>query len=315
MTGASGTNTTTRRRILAGLAATATVLVLGGCREPRRSLSLGTAENHGFFYDFGQSLSGGVARSDVGFTLDPKITGGSVENLRSIMAGELDQALVLADVAMTERDKLRAVGRLYLNYLQFAVPAASPIRKISDLRGRTISLGGSSATTRAGHLVLQAGGVDESKVKIRSIPITGVLDALASGDVDAALFAGGVPHPEMDTSRGGPSSGIRLLDLSAEQQVLQGQYGPVYQPVTLPKGLYASVNEVGSVGIATLLLARSDLPSEVVNRVVDILIRKSSELVPPGTSGMQYLDTRSLIYTSGVPLHPGAAEAYKRHHG
>jgi TRAP transporter TAXI family solute receptor len=305
-----------RRRLLTGAATVAAGITLGGCRQDVRTYSLGTAENRGFFFDFGQSLTAAVARSNTGFTLNPLITGGSVENVPDIMAGRLDLALALADVAATERDNLRAVGRLYLNYLQLAVPADSPVRTLADLRGRTISLGGSSATTRAGGLLLAAGGLSEADVRVRAVPVTAVLDALASGEVEAALFAGGVPHPEMDTSGGrGPAQGIRLIDLSGYLQVLQAKFGPVYQEVRLPAGLYGSKEEIGSIGIASLLLARADLPDNVVGRIVDVLIERSSELVPPGTVGVQYLDTRSLIYTSGVPLHPGAAAAYQRHHG
>ncbi|MGO4147606.1 TAXI family TRAP transporter solute-binding subunit [Paenarthrobacter sp. YAF11_1] len=304
-----------RRRLLTASAAAAAGALLGGCSTPGRQFTLGTAENRGFFYDFGQSLTAAVARADVGFSLDPVITDGSVENLEGILTGKLDLALVLADVALSQKDRLQAVGRLYLNYLQFAVPGSSPIRSVSQLRGKVVSLGASSATIRAGRLLLEVGGLKESEVTIQQVPITGVLDALATGEVDAALFAGGVPHPQMDTSNGrGPASGIRLLDLAAEQQVLQAKYGPVYQPVTLPKSLYASGTEIASVGISTILLARPDLPNEVVSRVVDVLVRRSAELVPPGAVGIQFLDTRSLIYTSGIPLHPGAVDAYKRNH-
>jgi TRAP transporter TAXI family solute receptor len=304
-----------RRRLLAGAAAVAAGLSLGSCRQDARTYSLGTAENRGFFFDFGQSLAAAVGRSDAGFTLNPQITGGSVENIPDIMAGRLDLALALADVAATERDNLRAVGRVYLNYLQFAVPADSPVRTLADLRGRTISLGASSATTRAGGLLLEAAGLSESDVLVRAVPVTSVLDSLASGEVEAALFAGGVPHPAVDPSGGrGPAEGIRLLDLSSYLPALQTEYGLVYQQVRLPVGLYGARAEIGSIGIASLLLARADLPDDVVGKIVDVLIDRSSELVPPGTVGVQYLDTRSLIYTSGVPLHPGAAAAYRRHH-
>ncbi|MFC9334255.1 TAXI family TRAP transporter solute-binding subunit [Arthrobacter sp. NPDC057009] len=305
-----------RRRVITGMAALAAATFLSSCRQELRTYSLGTAEERGFFYDFGQSLTTAVAHANVGFHLDPKITGGSVQNIPDVMTGKLDLALALADVAATERKNLRAVGRVYLNYLQLAVPADSSIRTLADLRGRTVSLGASSATTRAGGLLLAAGGLTESDIHVRPVLITGVLDALASGEVDAALFAGGVPHPEIDTRSGrGPASGIRLIDLSGQLPKLQAEYGPVYQQVRLPVGLYGSKVEVGSIGIASLLLAREDLPDDIVGRIVDVLIDRSSELVPPGTAGVQYLDTRALIYTSGVPLHPGAAAAYRRHHG
>ncbi|MGN7201335.1 TAXI family TRAP transporter solute-binding subunit [Arthrobacter sp. SAFR-044] len=310
-----GTAPLSRRRLLAGAAAVTAGITLGGCRPDFRAYSLGTAENRGFFFDFGQSLTAAVARANTGFTLNPLITGGSVENVPDIMAGRLDLALALADVAATERDNLRAVGRVYLNYLQFAVPADSPVRTLADLRGRTISLGASSATTRAGGLLLKAAGLTEADVQVRAVPVTAVLDALAGGEVEAALFAGGVPHPAVDPSGGrGPAQGIRLIDLSGYLQVLQAEYGPVYQEVRLPVGLYGSEQEIGSIGIASLLLARADLLDDVVGRIVDVLIERSSELVPPGAVGVQYLDTRSLIYTSGVRLHPGAAAAYRRHH-
>lgn len=304
-----------RRYFIAAAAMSAAATYLSGCRQEIRTYSLGTAEEKGFFYDFGQSLTAAVERAAVGFRLDPKITGGSVQNIPDVMAGRLDLALALADVAVSDRQNLRAVGRVYLNYLQLAVPADSAIRTLADLRGRPVSLGASSATTRAGGLLLAAAGLSESDVIVRPVPITGVLDALASGHVDAAFFAGGVPHPEINKSSRGPASGVRLLDLSEQLQILQAKYGAVYQPVRLPVGLYGSPVEVGSIGIASLLLARHDLPDETVGRIVDVLIQRSSELVPPGTEGVQYLDTRALIYTSGIPLHPGAAAAYRRHHG
>ncbi|MFF2347820.1 TAXI family TRAP transporter solute-binding subunit [Pseudarthrobacter sp. NPDC058119] len=311
----SHTRPLSRRYFLTATAAITATTYLSACQQEVRTYSLGTAEEKGFFYDFGQSLTAAVERAAVGFRVDPKITGGSVQNIPDVKAGRLDLALALADVAASDRQDLRAVGRVYLNYLQLAVPADSSIRTLADLRGHSVSLGASSATTRAGGLLLAAAGLSESDIIVRPVPITGVLDALASGQLDAAFFAGGVPHPEINKGGRGPAAGVRLIDLSEQLPILQAKYGPVYQPVRLPVGLYGSPVEVGSIGIASLLLARQDLPDETVGRIVNVLIERSSELVPPGTAGVQYLDTRALIYTSGIPLHPGAAAAYRRHHG
>lgn len=162
--------------------------------------------------------------------------------------------------------------------------------------------------------MLRAGGVGVDDVELVDIPLTRLRRALTAGTVDAALFAGGVPNPQMEAAPGA-GSGIRLLDLSPELEVLQEQYGRVYQAATVPRGTYGAAREVPSIGVASLLVARSGLPDEVARGVVEVLVRRAAELVPPGTVGVQYLDPRSLIFTFGVPLHPGAAVAYRQFHG
>jgi uncharacterized protein len=37
--------------------------------------------------------------------------------------------------------------------------------------------------------------------------------------------------------------------------------------------------------------------------------------VPPEALGTQFLCSRSLITTPGVPMHPGAASVYRQQHG
>lgn len=49
-------------------------------------------------------------------------------------------------------------------------------------------------------------------------------------------------------------------------------------------------------------------------RIVEILVKRAANLIPAGALGAQY-DARPLISTSGLPLHPGAAEAWRRFHG
>lgn len=313
----NGTTALTRRRLLGLVPVAAAGLGVHACSAPRPVYGLGASEERGFYYEFAHLLSRAVERSGAPVTVVPRTTAGSQENLELLRTGAVDLALALADLAVESRGDPRAVGRMYLSYVQLAVRADSPVRTMSDLRGRTVMLGrAGSGTAHVGRRVLLASGVRLDEVTVTDIPLTRLRRALTEGTVDAALFAGGVPNPQMEAEPArGAAGGIRLLDLSPELSALQERYGTVYQAATVPPGIYGATREVPSIGVATLLLARPGLPDEAVQDVVEVLVRRSADLVPSGTVGVQYLDPRSLIYTFGIPLHPGAAAAYRRLHG
>lgn len=307
----------TRRHLLRLVPATVLGTGLSSCSASRPAYSLGSSEERGFYYEFAHLLSRAVERSGATFSVDPMTTAGSVENLELLRDDVVDLALVLADLAVESRTELHALGRMYLSYVQLAVPMDSEVRTMSDLRGRTIMLGrAGSGTAHVGRRVLLASGVGLDEVDLADVPLTRLRQALAEGSVDAALFAGGVPNPQMEADPGPDAEGrIRLLDLSRELEVLQERHGQVYQAATVPRGIYGAPREVPSIGVATLLVARAGLPDKVVQDITEVLVRRSAELVPSGTVGVQYLDPRSLIYTFGIPLHPGATTAYRKLHG
>ncbi|MEO8284790.1 MAG: C4-dicarboxylate ABC transporter substrate-binding protein, partial [Pseudarthrobacter sp.] len=72
---------------------------------------------------------------------------------------------------------------------------------------------------------------------------------------------------------------------------------------------------VWTVGVANLLLCRSDADARMVKKTVEILVGHAEELVPRSSLGVQFLSPESLINTPGLSLHPAAAAAYRDLHG
>ncbi|MEN0137751.1 MAG: TAXI family TRAP transporter solute-binding subunit [Rhodococcus sp. (in: high G+C Gram-positive bacteria)] len=305
-----------RRQFLGGVAATAT---LAACArpEPAGPYEIASGERDGFQAAFAELLADVATAADGDLRLTVRYTTGSLENLSLLASGEVLVGLTLADTAAEATTPLLAIGRVYENYFQCAVPMQSPFRSMNDLRGQAISLGAAgSGTAQTGRRVLEASGLTVDDVTIRPVSLTTVLDSLRDGTVAAALWAGGVPTPAAIPRPGhGPDGGIRLLDLSAEYVQMRARYGPMYEPVSVPARAYGDTAETPTVGVPSLLVASPDLPDAVAGALVDILIDRAQDLIPPDTVGAQFLDVRSLIQTAGIPRHPGAVEAYRRHHG
>ncbi|MDQ0381807.1 TAXI family TRAP transporter solute-binding subunit [Amycolatopsis thermophila] len=313
---------TTRRSILragAALVVTGAALTAGAppsAGGPVGRLRIATGEESGFYLAFGQLLAAetGAAYPRLRTVAIP--TEASVANLEMLAAGSADLALALADIAAAavtgtapfgRRIGLTALGRVYENYLQLAVRADSPVASVADLAGRTVSLSAArSGAAVLGERLLAAAGVSPA---VRHLPMLEAGEALKNRTIDAMLVSGGVPLPVLSTLD--REVGVRLLPLAPYLPALHG-FG--YEAVQVPAGAYRSP-EVGTIGVASLLVCRPDLPSDVAAAVTRVLVQRAAQLVPAQAVATQFLDVRSLIGTGSVPLHPGAVETYRALHG
>ncbi|MEU2002440.1 TAXI family TRAP transporter solute-binding subunit [Rhodococcus sp. NPDC019627] len=317
-----------RRELFRALAATAVAAAAGSgaaCSGgTREQLRLAAGEEGGFFWEFAQLTAAAAERADLGVTIVPLRTAGSVDNLAALASGEAELALSLADAAVTAMDTaavtaedpaadFTAIGKVYENYMQLAVRADSQIKNTSQLAGARVSLGarGSGAELTAERILEVLGLGHPGDVTRLHLSMTDAGHALREGSVDAVLWAGGVPTPSFANL----GIALRLLDLSAELELLRQRFGPRYESVLIPPGTYGSQTPVATIGLANLLLAGPTVTDNAAGALVEVLIDHAAELVPEQATGSQFLDRQSLIVTAGVPLHPGAAAAYRRHHG
>ncbi|MEV6946999.1 TAXI family TRAP transporter solute-binding subunit [Streptomyces sp. NPDC051172] len=236
-------------------------------------------------------------------------------------------APALADIAWAayggsapfgRRVPLRAIGRVYENYVQLAVRADASVRSVAELAGRTVSLGApaSGGAVLGDRLLRAAGLVPGTDVQVRHLLMPQAARAMRAGVVDALLVAGGVPLPVL--TRLGTLPGIRLLplaDLLPRLRTGPVRAGSGLEAVTVPTGAYRGTPEVATIGVANLLLCRPDLPEPVAAALTGVLVQRATRLVPTTALGTQFLDVRSLISTGGIPLHPGAVAAYRELHG
>ncbi|MFI6955403.1 TAXI family TRAP transporter solute-binding subunit [Nocardia sp. NPDC050408] len=282
-----------------------------GCGEGPELVRLASGEVGGFYHAFAELLAA-VAQEAGTVRIEPVTTTGSQENLGMLANGQVDAALALADSVQSERAPLVALGRVYENYLQLAVRSDAPIQQVTDLRGTRVNLGaaGSGAAVTGERLLWAAGVNPVSDVDISHRPLRDAVAGVESGELDALLWAGGVPTDALDVPQR-----LRLVELGELAAPMRERFGHLYDLVEIPADAYDSGRSVRTVGVANLLLAAPTMSDAAAGAIVELLVSRADRLVPAEAAGTQFLDSRSLIGTDSVPLHPGAAAVYRRRHG
>ncbi len=287
-------------------------------------------EPGGFYLEFATLLADSLQRHRVSPGATVLSTGGSLDNVRTLLRGEATLAVALADAASLEGGpqsrnpgRIAALGKVYENYVHAVVRRDSGISSLADLAGRTVAVGrpgsGTSIITPrlfevAGLVSVPDGGTKSvGGTTVRSLGLNDGIAALSAGTVDALFWSGGVPTAAI--AKAHAETGFALLDLSALLPGLRERYGAFYDRVLIPAGSYAGMEAVWTVGVANLLLCRADLDADTAKATVNLLVGHADELIPRSSVGVQFLSADSLINTADIPLHPAAAEAYRALHG
>jgi TRAP transporter TAXI family solute receptor len=327
-----------RTALKAGLAAGLAGLLgpaLSGCTRQDRpgSVTVAGGEPGGFYLEFATLLAASLQQHGVADTASALITGGSLDNLGKLLAGQATFAIALADAAAEQFGAngksaagIRALGRVYENYVHCVVRKDSGIHDLAALAGRTVAVGepGSGTSLTTPRLIEAAGlatatvgtaptSAVENLVTVQNLGLNDGLAALQAGAVDALFWSGGVPTAAIAGSN--REAALELLDLSSLLPSIRTRYGPYYDRVLIPGGSYDGIPPVWTIGVANLLLCRNDLDDRTVRRTVELLVGNAEELIPRSSLGVQFLSPESLINTAGLPLHPAAADAYRELHG
>jgi uncharacterized protein len=295
--------------LLSGLA------LLTACQSPFPGLTLtiATGSSDGVYYQLGTKLADSWAgQLDIA---RPKVleTAGSPANIALLRSGTADIAFGSAD-AVTDPDQgprqLRALARIYDDYIQIVVRADLPIHRLADLTGRRVSLGPPDSQVQlVAHRILAAAGVHD--VVPAQDSLNDSITAMRAGKIDAFFWSGGLPTGSITSLA--TSTSIRLLDLGNDPAVLHTMLTdfPVYGTAVVPAGTY----QTGSGAVTTLvvpnfLLVTDRMPDDVAEALVRGLFNAAPQLSGVNPAALA-IDVQTAIYTEPVQLHPGAEDYYR----
>lgn len=292
---------------------------LAGCDAVAResgSLRIAGGASTGIYYSYGGTL--GEHLRDAGFEVSVDETGGSVDNLLRVGRGEAILGFAQADAAADAISGVGAfdtplpiagVARVYDEYVQVVVPADSPAEQVPDLAGLRVSVGeANSGVTVIADRVLRAAGVEREDFVSVDLGIDDSVEALARGEIDAFFWVGGIPTPGIETLS--TSTPVKMLPIQPDtvERVNSGHAG-VYRLSDFPLGIYGTDAAVETMTVPNYLVTSADAPERVVFEITQTLFDARTEIART-VPAAALLDRRQAIFTSPLPLHPGAAEYY-----
>lgn len=319
-----------RRRALEG--AGVGVVLLGlllwwllplGDEPPAGSITLSTGNQAGVYFEYGTLLKKELAKDMPDLKVKLQASNGSQENVQRVADGDADFAIVAADAVDTyddahpgAADRLRAVARLYDDYLQLVVPYDSPVKQLSDLRGKRVGTGLKDSGVRLmADRVLEAAGVDPQKdITAMDEGIDSGPQHLKDGAIDAFFWSGGVPTKGLQKLVG--SFKFRFVPIPAELIAKMHDKNPAtrfYRATNMPEDAYPKVQggkTVATVAVANLLITRADTSTRLAEWMTRTVI-KSRDEIGHHVHSAQLVDLRTAIYTDPLRLHDGARRYYR----
>lgn len=311
----------TRLAALAAAAVTAVSLAL-----PARAdgfVNVLTGGTSGVYYPLGVALAQIYGDGIPGVKTQVQATKASIENLNLLQQGRGEIAFTLGDSLRdawegnTEAgfkgklDKLRGIAAVYPNYIQIVALKSSGVTKLSDLKGKSLSVGApKSGTELNARTIMTASGMKYADLgKIEYLPFAESVDLMKNRQLDATLQSAGL----------GVAS-IRDLSTSVETVVVAvdaatvAKIGAPYVAATIPAGTYQGQSEpVPTAAVGNFLVTHADVPEETVYRMTKLAFENLDKLgaAHSAAKGIRIEDAPKGM---PLPLHPGA-ERYFREKG
>ncbi len=291
--------------------------------QQRRLVTIASGWVVGVYYPLAGAMSRIVYKvKDLNLRATVESSGASVANAQLIGTGDADFALLQNDIAFYAyngvtlaafKDKpIKNMGALFTIYpelVHVVVTKASGVKTVRDLRGRKVVLGPQGSGTEANALqILEAYGLQESDLKTERIDAAAAADQLKDGRVDAAFFTTGLGSAVIvDAFISGKAALIPVA--GAEAAALAKKY-PFYTSVNVPANTYKDQAEATTVAVMAMMVARSDLPEDLVYRFTKAIFDDLKQF-HAAHSAATHLTPETALSSNPIPLHPGAARLYK----
>jgi uncharacterized protein len=312
------------------LSLTAAALAVAGlfaaipAQAQQKFVTIGTGGVTGVYYPAGGAICRLVNkdRAKHGIRCSVESTGGSVFNVNTIKAGELDLGVAQSDVqfhglkgsgAFKEPyGELRAVFALHPEPVTVVARKEANIKSFDDFKGKRFNVGNPGSGTRASlEELLQAKGWKMSAFSLASeLKADEHGPALCDGKIDGFFYL--VGHPSANIQDPTTVCGAKLVSVTGSAVDKLVKQHPYYAHATIPANLYPNnPQETKTYGVLATLVSSSKVPADTVYAVVKAVFDNFDEFKKLHPAFAALKPENMVKDGLSAPLHDGAAKYFK----
>jgi TRAP transporter TAXI family solute receptor len=309
------------------LAAVAAALTSAPAAQAQQKfITIGTGGVTGVYYAAGGAICRLVNKDRAKHNIRCSVesTGGSVFNINTIKAGELDMGVAQSDVhynaakgvGQFQKDgpfkELRAVFALHPEPVTVVARKEANVKSFADFKGKRFNVGNPGSGTRASlEELIGAMGWKLSDFALASeLKADEHGPALCDGKIDGFFYL--VGHPSANIQDPTTVCGAKLVSVTGPAVDKLVKEKPYYAKATIPGGLYPGNEQpTQTYGVLATFVSSSKVPADTIYAVVKGVFDNFDEFkkLHPALAN---LDPKNMIKDGlSAPLHDGAVKYYK----
>jgi TRAP transporter TAXI family solute receptor len=310
--------------ILAG-GLTAFALSATSAVAQQQFVSIGTGGVTGVYYPTGGAICRLVNkdRKEHGIRCSAESTGGSIYNINTIRAGELEFGVAQSDWQYHAYhgssefkdagpfEDLRAVFSVHPEPVTVIAQAGANVSNITDLKGKRLNIGNAGSGTRGTWEVLEAAlGWTRSDLKLAAeMKSAETGQAMCDDKIDAYFWL--VGHPSALTQESLATCESNLVNVTGPEIDKLVADNPFYRNATIPAGMYGDNAEVKTFGVAATFVTSAAVSEDVVYTVVKAVFDNFDQFKALHPSFANLTEAEMIKEGLSAPLHDGAVKYYK----
>lgn len=286
-------------------------------------MTIGGASTGGVFFGAASGIAQLLSTKTSTKATAQTTTGGG-QNIQLMGKGEFEMAIadnLVSQQAYKGTDtfkgapntNIRAICAIYPAYFQQMVRGDSGISKMSDMKGKTMVVGGpGSGTEITTNQVYSAEGIDYVNRKDITPAFLGVdtgIDKVENQQADGITSIS--PPPFSSFVELAMSSKGKLVSLDDAAITKLTADGSPYRAGVIKAGTYQNQTEdCKTIYMSTLLIVNKDVPDDLVYAITKMIFENKDYLVTQN-SCFNYLDVKTASQGLTIPLAAGAERYYK----
>jgi TRAP transporter TAXI family solute receptor len=298
-------------------------LALGAGAASAENLRLMTGPQGGSWYPMGGAIKNVVEQAlpDTSLQVMP---GAGIANVKAIEAGKADIAFANSVSTVDaingnppfdeQATNVCNLATLYPQYFQIVTTADSGIESLDQLKGHglTTQPTGNTGEAITAHLVQAQGLTYDDLAGVDFVSYNDSVSLLKDGNSEVFTLGTTVPASAiMDLAS---ARDVKLLPVDDALLAKMQELNSGYQRIEVAAGSYPGQDEaVPTIGYATHVIARCDLPEETVNGILTQIVDHQQDLAAVAKA-IGATSKEQMAADIGVPMHP-AAEAFWKQQG